>query len=342
MTQPTSPRNSRRDFLRTTAIASLSAGTALAGLGSTRAFAQPTAADLQGITLNVLKYDGAPENFFADAGIAPPPYKLNLVKLNPGSDTVAGLASGALDIALTSQIPPILAYLRKLPLTSVAVLQRDVDNNVNTGGILVPANSTIRSVRDLKGKRVAYLRTAVQHYVLLKVLASAGLRITDIEPVALTNPDSFAAFKSGAVDAWSAWGTMSVLAQERFAARVLVPASTYYNGFDVLSSSHAALADPRKRIAIADHLRRQRQFYAWREAQPQAWAKSASSRTGVDVNTYLALHARRGTATRLTGVVPEVLASQNDIVKTFRAADLIDGTVDAAKTWDAGFGQLLG
>lgn len=330
---------SRRAFLHATLVAGAGAGAAaIAG----RAFAQSSTADLRDVTLNVLKYDGAPETFFGDAGIAPPPYRLNLVKLNPGSDTITGLASGALDIALTSQIPPVLANLRRLPIVSVAVLQRDVDNNVNTGGILVSAKSGIAQVRDLKGKRVAYLRTAVQHYVLLKVLASAGLSFDDIEPVALTNPDSFAAFKSGAVDAWSAWGTMSVLAQERFGAQVLVPASRVYNGFDVLSSSRNALADPRKRIALADHLRRQRQFYQWREANPQAWAQAGSRLTGVDAKTYLASYARRGTATRLTGVVPEVLASQRDIVKTFEQAKLIDHTIDVATTWDANFGQLLG
>jgi sulfonate transport system substrate-binding protein len=330
---------SRRRFLKSALVAGAGAVGSLVGID---ARAQSSQADLRGVSINVLRFDSSPENFFADAGIPQAPYRVNLVRLNPGSDTLTGLASGALDLALTSQIPPVLASVRHLPVVSVAVLQRDVDNNVSTGGILVHADGKIRRVHDLKGKRVAYLRTAVQHYVLIKTLASAALTLADIEPVALTNPDSFGAFKSGSVDAWSAWGTMSVLAQERFGARILVAASTLYNGYDVLSSTTGALSDPAKRAALVDHLRRCRQFYAWREANPQAWARAASRRTGVDEQTYLDLYARRVSATRLTGVDEQVLVSQRDIVATFREANLIDRVIDPAAGWDAPFGKELG
>lgn len=55
--------------------------------------------------------------------------------------------------------------------------------------ILVPADSPLKTLSDLKGKRVAVTKAAGSHYLLIQALAKAGLTFKDITPAYLI-PDS--------------------------------------------------------------------------------------------------------------------------------------------------------
>ena len=59
---------------------------------------------------------------------------------------------------------------------------------------MVPKDSNIRSVADLKGKKVALNKGSNVHYLLLRAVDQAGLRYQDIHPVYLPPPDARAAF----------------------------------------------------------------------------------------------------------------------------------------------------
>lgn len=71
--------------------------------------------------------------------------------------------------------------------------------------ILVPDNSPIQTLADLKGKKIAFDRGASAHYVLIRALAKVGLEFSDIEPVYLTQPEALTQFRRGEVDAWVIW-----------------------------------------------------------------------------------------------------------------------------------------
>lgn len=71
--------------------------------------------------------------------------------------------------------------------------------------ILVPAKSSVNSIADLKGKKIAVLGGTSSHYGLLKILSDAGLKNSDIEVVDMIPPDAKNAFQTGRVDAWAVW-----------------------------------------------------------------------------------------------------------------------------------------
>ncbi len=71
--------------------------------------------------------------------------------------------------------------------------------------ILVPENSPIKTVADLKGHKVAFQKGSSSHNLLLRALRRAGLKFTDIQPTYLTPADARAAFQQGNVDAWAIW-----------------------------------------------------------------------------------------------------------------------------------------
>jgi sulfonate transport system substrate-binding protein len=108
--------------------------------------------------------------------------------------------------------------------------------------IIVPDNSPIRSVADLKGKTVAVSKGSGSHFLLISALKSAGLTLKDIKPIYLEAPDGVAAFASGNVDAWAIWDPFLATQQREHHVRVLTDGSggiANYNRFYVANTRFA-------------------------------------------------------------------------------------------------------
>ncbi|KHJ67936.1 ABC transporter substrate-binding protein [Pantoea rodasii] len=88
--------------------------------------------------------------------------------------------------------------------------------------ILVPANSNIKTLQDLKGKKIAVTKAAGSHYLLIAALQKAGLKFSDINPAWLTPADGRAALEHGSVDAWVTWEPFVTSAKVEQHTRVLV------------------------------------------------------------------------------------------------------------------------
>ena len=71
--------------------------------------------------------------------------------------------------------------------------------------ILVPEDSPIETLADLKGKRIAFDRGSSAHYVLIRALMRVNLELNDIEPVYATQPEALVLFRRGEIDAWVVW-----------------------------------------------------------------------------------------------------------------------------------------
>ncbi|MWX00962.1 transporter substrate-binding domain-containing protein, partial [Francisella tularensis] len=102
--------------------------------------------------------------------------------------------------------------------------------------IIVPKNSPLKSVADLKGKRVAFNKGSNVHYLLVKLLEKANVPYSDIQPVYLTPADARAAFERGAIDAWVIWDPFFAAAEQQLGARVLA------DGTGVVNNSQYFLA----------------------------------------------------------------------------------------------------
>lgn len=91
--------------------------------------------------------------------------------------------------------------------------------------MLIPKNSAIKTLADLKGKRVAIQKGSSSHgFFLLRLLDKAGLKWEDIQPQYLAPADARAAFERGAVDAWAIWDPYYAAAEKSGSAKVLLTA----------------------------------------------------------------------------------------------------------------------
>jgi len=137
-----------------------------------------------------------------------------------GAPENQALAAGALDLASAGMGPAIVAAAR-LPaqLLGITILEQTA--------IIVPADSTISSVADLKGKKIAYPGKGAQQYPLLvKALSDAGLTIRDIKLFKTKGSDVTQLVSQNDVDAGITWDPHVSKALASGNTKVLLKAET--------------------------------------------------------------------------------------------------------------------
>src|ERR1700761_2685894 len=194
------------------AVAVLSMSTALAGVGASYGQDKVVRIDYQKYgKLVLLKGKGSLEEKLKPLG-----YKVVWTEFPSGPPLLEAMNVGALDFGVTGETPPIFAQAAGAPLVYLAY-----DPPAPQGeAILVPKDSPLKSVADLKGKKVAFNKGSNVHYLLVKALEKAGLNYTDITPTFLAPADARAAFERGAVDAWVIWDPYQAAAETSLQARV--------------------------------------------------------------------------------------------------------------------------
>jgi len=241
---------------------------------------------------------------------------LNL-PVNGGKGVVDCLAnaSGKSDFGDVGEAPPIFAQAAGAPLVYAgATVPRPA-----LEAVIVPKDSPIRSVADLKGKRVAYNKGSNVQYFLVKLLEKHGLKYGDVQSIFLAPADARAAFERGAIDAWIIWDPFLAAAQKQLDARLLVDATGVVNNraYYFTSRDFATKNADVLRIAIEEV----NAIDTWVSKNKDAAAAELSAVLGLDksiTDLYLS-RARFGTAP----VTREILAEQQAIADTFFDLKLI-------------------
>ncbi|MGY2374545.1 ABC transporter substrate-binding protein [Pseudomonas sp. SDO524_S393] len=323
----------RRGFLGASSLALGALGLSSLGLAP-RAFG--AANTLSELTLAVATYRGQDSYFSDDAGVSERPYKVDFAEFAGGNLIVEALASGSLDIGGMSEIPPIFAIQSHREPRLIAVLEGDVNNQV----ILIPKDSRLETIDQLKGKRVGYVRSTTSHYFLIKALKEQGLTFNDITAVPLTPQDGFSAFQSGQLDAWVIYGVFIQLAKFRSGARVLKTALGYLSGNYLIGARPAALQDPLRVTAIQDYLQRQARTLEWMNNNPEPWAAKSAQLLGVDKAVFLDMYNSRSQPYKLREVNDAAIASQQEVADLFFNAGVLSERLDVSPLWDRQFKLL--
>jgi len=198
----------------------LQASAALPALAGVPAFAQGARRTLrighQKGLLSLLKARGTLAQRLAPLGVS-----LTWTEFTAGPVQLEALNVGAIDFGDVGEAPPIFAQAAGAPLAYVAATVPRPQSEA----VLVPQGSAIRSVADLKGRKVALNKGSNVHYFLVKLLHKHGLAYTDVQVAFLPPSDARAAFEKGAIDAWVIWDPFSAAAEKSLNARVLVDAT---------------------------------------------------------------------------------------------------------------------
>jgi len=276
---------------------------------------------------------------FATSGIQPSG-RLNVEYSNfaSGQLVVEALDGGALDLGNMSEIPPVFAAASSIhSFRQIAVLHGDVNNQV----VLVPQGSSIRTLSELKSKRIGYVRATTSQYFLIRMLQSVGLSWDDITPAPMDVADGLAAFSNGTLDAWAIYGypIQRVMATE--GARILKTALGFLSGNYLLSAHVDALADPHKVQLIGDYLRITKRAYGWAATHQDQWAAVIAKDIGVPLAYVQDQFRRQSDVYSLRPVDEAAIASQQNVADVFAQQRLIPRTVDVRSLWDDRFNEII-
>ncbi|VWC60351.1 sulfonate ABC transporter substrate-binding protein [Burkholderia lata] len=126
------------------------------------------------------------------------------------------LNSGAVDFGSAAGLASVLARANGNPIHTVYVFSRP-----EWTALVVRKDSPIRSLADLKGKKIAATRGTDPFLFTLRALHTVGLTRDDVEIVNLQHPDGRAALANGQVDAWAGLDPHMAAAQLDDGARLL-------------------------------------------------------------------------------------------------------------------------
>jgi len=239
------------------------------------------------------------------------PYAFKWANFQGAAPLFEAQRAGAVDLAPAGDLPVLAAAVGDPTLKIVAT-------RVGSGaqlGILVPADSKLRSVADLKGRTVfvSSARGSISQFQLYGALAEAGLSRDDVSVRFVLPVDAFTAFESGRIDVWATFDPYFGTAVQR-GARVLRDGTGINSGLGFVTASGAAAADPLKRLAIADVLQRLQRAGDWAVANPDAYAHVYASLTRLPFDAAKTITARSALKQRFV--------ADTDIVALQRVADI--------------------
>jgi sulfonate transport system substrate-binding protein len=247
--------------------------------------------------------------------LAPLGFGVKWVEFPAGPQLLEGLNVGAVDVGFVGEAPPIFAQAAGARFVYVGY----DPEAPKAEAILVTADSPIRSVADLKGKKVALNKGSNVHYLLLKLLEKHGLSLADIQPIYLAPADGRAAFESKNVDAWVIWEPFLAAAEKATGARILADGTGVVNNYQYyLADRNFARQYPQAIQALFDDSVEQG---IWLKKNLRTAAERIAPLQGLPVDV-VELSLRRYEF-NVKPITPDVAADQQKIADSFFALKLI-------------------
>lgn len=312
------------------------AGLAAAGCSSssgspgsgTSSSSSGAAASLSSVTLNVgdQKGTGAEAVLQASGLLKTLPFKVSWSDFTSGPPMLEAISSGSADIGGVGDAPPVFAAAGG---ENIEIVGARTTPSGDQDALVVPKNSPIKTIAQLKGKKIAYGSGSSGNYDLLTVLNKASLTTKDVQMVNLQPAQALAAFTSGSVDAWDIWPpyVQQVVAQD--GAKVLAVGPDYGSPYSFQVASKSALANPQKSAAIKIYLETLNKAYQWTADHPDQWGAAWSDAAGLPTSiTDVAADVDKQVPVTITSAVT---ASEQGLVTQFYKAGLIPNNVNVSQ-----------
>jgi sulfonate transport system substrate-binding protein len=260
--------------------------------------------------LVLLKSRGTLEDKLKSVG-----YKVVWTEFPSGPPLLEALNVGAIDFGNTGEAPPIFAQAAGAPIQYVAYEPPAPKGEA----ILVPKDSKLNSVAELKGKKVALNKGSNVHYLLVKALEKAGVKYSEIEPVFLAPADARAAFERGAVDAWLIWDPFQAAAEAATGARTLADGTGIVSNYQFYFSSKKFLERDPKIVDLV--LAQLSEVDDWAKGDIHAVAEQLAPAIGLPVPVVEVALKRQ--AYGIKPLTDSVIADQQQVADSFFALGLL-------------------
>lgn len=221
----------------------------------------------QGVGL-LLKVKGSLEKRLASQAIS-----VEWSEFPAGPALLAAMGEGKIDMGYAGVVPPIFAQAKGIPFVYVAN-ELPATNSI---GILVQENSRIKTLADLKGKKIAVTQSSAAHYLLIRALFQGGLSLENVELVDLPPIKGVAAFKQGKVDVWVGWNPFLAELQSTFPVRLLTNAKGLMNDRNFYFATQSFANNHRELVKIV--IEEMRKTGDWLKQNPREAATILATQT---------------------------------------------------------------
>lgn len=268
--------------------------------------------------ISLLKSQGTLEKALADQDI-----KISWHEFPNGQPLLEALNVGNID--LSADVADTVPVFAQAAGADLAYFAQEAPSP-SAQAIIVREDSTIKTLADLKGKKVAVTKAAGVHYLLIAALNKTGLKFSDIEPAYLTPADGRAAFENRKVDAWVTWEPFLSGAQQQLPTRILSDGKGLadYQRYYLTSATFAKSHPQVLQTVFAELVK----TGDWLRANPRQAAEILGPLWGnLDPDIVEKANAKRSYQVRL--VQPDSLVEQQKIADAFYGASLLPTSVDA-------------
>ena len=252
-----------------------------------------------------------------------PATRVTWTEFPAGPQMLDAMAAGTVDFGMVGDTPPVFAQAAGQDIVYVGAEPPRPDSTA----ILVPWRSRIRNVESLRGRRVAVQKGSGAHYVLLRVLAQAGLQWRDIAPVYLPPDAARVAFERGEVDSRAIWDPYYAAAEIATGPRVLATAHglegtyAFYVATQALATGH-----PRSIAVLFDALVRADRLVQERRLDAVRLIASAGALPPPVVELLL----RRRPASPVAPISAPAVIAQQRLADSFREQGLLKRSLRVA------------
>jgi sulfonate transport system substrate-binding protein len=189
------------------------------------------------------------------------------------------LNANSIDIGSSAGLAALLAKANGNPIKAPYIFSRP-----EWTALVVGKDSTIRTLADLKGKKIAATKGTDPYLFLLRSLKTAGLKRSDIEHVGLQHADGRAALEQGKVDAWAGLDPHMAASELESGSR-LIYRNVAFNTYGFLNVREEFLAA--RPAEVGRVIKAYEKARAWIIANPTEAAKILSDEAKVSLPVAL-------------------------------------------------------
>jgi sulfonate transport system substrate-binding protein len=282
------------------------------------------------ITLRVGDQKGGNRSLLEIAGLAKDlPYKIEWSEFPAAAPILEALNAGALDVGYTGDLAFLTVYAAGAPIKAIGGTRADA----RTQAILVRKDSPIKTIADLKGKRLAGTRGGWGQFLIDATLEKAGHKIEDATFAPLGPVDAKIALLAGSIDGWAVWEPYVSYATLKDDARVVADGEGLTPTITFIVASDQAIAT--KRAAVQDLVQRLSTARLWSLDHLPEYAKNTAELTRLPEDVLLSAYTAQRTS--------PIVIDENIVKEVQQASDratrygILARTLDVGKAVDRSF-----
>ena len=260
-------------------------------------------------------------------------YKIEWKEFAAAAPLLEALGAAAIDVGLVGDAPFTFAAAANVPAKAIAAIRQSREGLA----ILVPENSSIKSIDDLRGKKIATGRGSIGHQLVLAALAAKGWAAGDVQLVFLAPSDAKIAYSRGSVDAWSTWEPYVSQEEVLFKARRVISGEGLTPGLSFVVATPDAIRD--KRAALEDFVRRLTAARAWSQDHVEGYAETWGRL--MNIPSAVAVNWLQRARIRIVPIDDAVVTDEQKTIDLYFNSGLIKQKLDASGVVDRSFSDTI-